>query len=475
MSRDKRPKKADTSYHEGHAQPVSPVGTRYSTKMSNVFGESGYLQSILDVEAESALAISSLYPKKIPREDAMRIRGAASVRHVTPESVRRIERQKTRHEMAAIVRALSAKSGSAGRHVHYTMTSADATETAKALQLKRGLSILIETAETLRDSCISASLRWKGITAIMRTHGQHAIPASFGFPFAFFAHSLQKSIDRLDHDMESCVEGKLSGAIGTYDVSADEGLNGPEIEKALAKRLGLKMSSVSMQVPPRENIAFIISDISILCGRFETIAQYIRTLKRSEILELMERPDIGTIGSSAMPHKDVYGNPFIEERIISIARTVRGFAATALESVASEDMRDLSASLSDKVIIPESFVLADYSGRLLDNVIRRLEAVPKSIRRNLRMAGGAVAAQRIMSRLVAKGMDRQHARELSSRSARKALENGADYLDMMLHDKELMRFITEEEARELADVERYTGLSRELVSRNARKLRRHKQ
>ncbi|MDE1822838.1 MAG: hypothetical protein KGI00_04045 [Candidatus Micrarchaeota archaeon] len=465
----KRPGKSDTSYHQRHAQAVSPVGTRYSTRMSEIFCESGYLQSILDVEAESALAISSIYPARIPKRDAMRIRNAASIGKVTPEAVRKMERNVTRHEMAAIIRVLAGKSGSSGKYVHYTMTSADATETAKALQLKKGLSILIGTAEGLRDSCINAALEWKDTTAIMRTHGQHAIPASFGFPFAFFAHSLQKHIDRMSYDLENYVEGKLSGAVGTYDVSTDEGLDGFRIERELSRRLGIKMSELSTQVPPRENIAFIISDIAAFCGRLEAIAHYIKTLKRSEILEMMETPDKGTVGSSAMPHKDIYGNPFMEERIISIARTVRGFALTTLESVTSEDMRDLSASLSDRVIISEAFVLADYSASMMDNVIKRIEMVPRNVKRNLNMTEGAVAAQRIMSRLVRKGMARHKAREITANAARKAMESKTSYAEILLNDKEIWKFLSGNEINELADVSSYTGKSRELIEAMAKR------
>lgn len=469
MKGSRRPGKSDTSYHERHAQHVSPVGSRYSTRMSEVFGESGYLQSVLDVEAESVLAISSIYPKRVPGSDARRIRKAANVRGVTPDAVRRIEGTVTRHETAAIIKALSSSSGSSGRYVHYTMTSADAVETAKALQMRRGLEILVETAEELRDSCITASLRWKSTTAIMRTHGQHAIPASFGFPFAFFASALQKNIGRLRQDLDGCIEGKMSGAVGTYDVSTDEGLDGPRIEKELSKRLGIRMAEVSSQMPPRENIAFIISDISALCGRFEAIAQYIRTLKRSEILEITERPDRGTIGSSAMPHKDLYGNPFIEERVVSIARTVRGFAATALESVSGEDMRDLTASLSDRVIIPEAFVLADYSGRVLDNVINRVEMVPASISRNLGMTYGTVTAQRVMSRLVTKGMERSRARELATAAARKALGSKRRYTEVMLDDGELSRFLSAKEMKDLGNADAYVGRSKDIIDSIARK------
>jgi adenylosuccinate lyase len=465
-----KPRKLDVSYSENQEQ-VSPVGTRYTTPMARIFSDESYIQYLLDVEAENVKVLSELYPKKVPKSAATRISRIADTKRVTTRLVRDIEENKTHHEMAAIIAAMSEKAGPSGKYIHFAMTSADAVETAKAIQIKNALSMLIKSASALRDTCIRAAVRWKDIPSITRTHGQHAVPASFGLPFAFFGYSLQKSIDRLARDMADYTEGKLSGVVGTYDVHKNEGIDGPTVEKKILSRLGVKRPEMSMQTPSRENIAYIISDLAVLCGRLAAIASYIKTLKRTEILELEEIQDHGSVGSSAMPHKSLRGNPFIEERCISIARVVRGHAASSLESVHTEDFRDLTASLSDRIAIPESFILSDYSCGLVKNLLERSAPAQDNIMRNLRSTKGITSSPLVMSKLVEKGMQRQRARELTTKAAALSINGGISYYDALLKNRQITRLLSREELAGLCDPASNLGMSKELIDEIARKYR----
>lgn len=463
-----RPKKLDVSYSDNQEQ-ISPIGTRYTTKMSKVFGEDSYIQSLLDVEAENVKVLSELYPSKVPAKSAKKIKSIANTRSVKPSEIRKVEATKTHHEMGAVINVMSHAAGEDGRYVHFAMTSADAVETAKAMQITKAIDLLVKSASETRDICLNVALQWKDTIAITRTHGQHAIPASFGLPFAFFGYSIQKSLDRLKYDRAQCVEGKLSGVIGTYDVHTNEGIDGRKIETKVLGNLGIKPSEITMQTPPREDIAYIISDLAVLCGRLEAIAQYIKTLKRTEILELTEEPEESSIGSSAMPHKNMHGNPFIEERCISIARIVRGYALSSLESMLQDDFRDLTASLSDRIAIPESFILCDYSCNLVKNVIERATIVPENVERNLKHTRGTTSSQLIMSRLVEKGMQRQSAREAAFRNASAAQKSELTYLQTLLNDKEITSLLTKKEIQELSAPKANIGKSVEIIDRIAKK------
>ncbi len=439
--------------------------------MAAIFDDSGYLDALLAVEAAGAEALSKLYPKKISVRDAKRIRSVADTKHVKPSDVRKTEATLTHHEMGAVIRELAKKSGSSGKYVHYTMTSADAVESGKAVQLKKGLESLIITVEKLRDTCFTLANEWKDMPSIARTHGQHAIPASFGFAFAFFGYCLDKSAARFSYDVHNLVEGKLSGAIGTYDVSTDEGMDGFAIEREAMKVLGIASSEISLQMPPRENIAGIISDIAVLCGRVENIAGYVKMLKRTEILELSEKQDSGTVSSSAMPHKNTHGNPYIEERCISIAKTVRGYATTALESVSSDDFRDLTASLSDRVIIPEAFVLADYSCKIMGNVLERTEPMQENITRNLNATMGTVTSPRLMSRLISRGMEREEARKIVREDAITSYSKKLPYNIVLLNDKRVTGLLAEKEISDLSNPSTYLGRSKEIIWKTISKYR----
>lgn len=439
--------------------------------MSKIFGDEGYIQAILDVEAENVKVLSEMYPDKVPKSAANKIKSVADTKHVTPSEVRKTEAEKTHHEMGAVIDVMSRKAGKEGRYVHFAMTSADAVETAKAIQTSKALDLLIKSIADTRDACLNAAIKWRDLPSMTRTHGQQAIPASFGLPFAFFGYCLQKSIDRLKSDKERYAEGKLSGVIGTYDVYTNEGIDGQKVEDRVLSNLRVKKSEMAMQTPPREDLAYIISDLAILCGRLATIASYVKTLKRTEILELNEQPDENSVGSSAMPHKNTHGNPFIEERCVSIGRVVRGYALSSLESMFTEDFRDLTASLSDRIALPESFILSDYSCGLVRNVIERVESVPENIERNLNYSKGVTSSQLVMSKLVEKGMQRQRARELSLKGANSALKNGISYLDALLNDKEISELLSSAELKELCDPRSNLGKSREIIDRIAKKYR----
>ena len=459
-----RPKKLDVSYSENQEQ-ISPIGTRYTTPMSKIFGDESYIQAILDVEAENVKVLSELYPDKVPKSAAKRIKSIADTKHVTPSEIRKTEATKTHHEMGAIINVMTGKAGNEGRYVHFAMTSADAIETAKAIQTSKALDLLIKSISDTRDACFKAAISWRDIPSITRTHGQQAIPASFGLPLAFFGYCLQKNIERLKSDKERCVEGKLSGVIGTYDVHSTEGIDGPKVEDKVLSNLKIKKSDMTMQTPPREDLAYIISDLAVLCGRLASIASYIKTLKRTEILELSEQSDENSIGSSAMPHKNIHGNPFIEERCISIGRVVRGYALSSLESMFAEDFRDLTASLSDRIALPESFILSDYSCGLIKNVIERVNPVPENIARNLDYTKGVTSSQIVMSRLVEKGMQRHKARELSLKGANLALKSEMSYLDALLSDREISKLLSKSEVKALCDPKSNLGKSREIIDK----------
>ena len=465
-----KPQKLDVSYLENQER-ISPIGNRYTTPMSKIFADEGYIQAILDVEAENVKVLSELYPKKVPRVAAKKIKSIANTRHVTPSEIRKIEASKTHHEMGAIIDVLSSKAGEDGRYVHFAMTSADAIETAKAIQTSKAIDLLVKSISQTRDACLAAATKWRNVPSIARTHGQQAIPASFGLPFAFFGYCLQKSIERLKFDKETYVEGKLSGVIGTYDVHTNEGIDGQKVEERVLSNLKVKRSEMTMQTPPREDLAYIISDLAVLCGRLATIASYVKTLKRTEILELSELPDEGSIGSSAMPHKNIHGNPFIEERCISIGRVVRGYALSSFESMFTEDFRDLTASLSDRITLPESFILSDYSCGLVKNVMERVNHIPKNIERNLNYTKGVTSSQLVMNRLIDKGMQRHMARKLSLKDANAALTNDISYLRALLDDKEISKLLSSSELRELCDPKSNLGKSREIIDRIVRKYR----
>jgi adenylosuccinate lyase len=473
MGRKRRPEKYDVYAAD---EPVSPIGRRYGTReMVSVFSASAYLNRLLDVEAKVTEVISRHYPTLVPPEAASEIRKKASLDYVTQERVTELEKQ-THHDVMSVVQALAEQcDGEAGGYVHYTLTSADVTESAKAIQMKQGLEILICRIEHLRDACLDRAKEWEGVPCIIRTHGLHAVPGVFGLPFAFFAYLLEKGIARLFYDYQNCLEGKISGPIGAFNASKDAGIDAFRIQNEVCSELGIRAAPVASQIPPRENIACIVGDLALLCGTLASLADHIRVLRRTEICELSERGDAAQVGSSTMPHKDVYGgNPIIEERLGSIARVLRGFALTAYESVEIEYARDLRASLSDRTVLPSSFILTDYAGKLLLNIVQRIEAIPENIERNLYQTKGIVTSERVMSRLTVRGLSRQDAHRKISSLATEAFREDKAFGEVLAADPVISGRLSSQEINELSDPRTYTGSAAQIIDHVAGLIGKHR-
>lgn len=458
----RRPRKYDLYAAD---ENVSPIGRRYGTKeMVNIFSASAYLNRLLDVEAKVSEVISRHYPTLVPPEAASEIRKKASLDYVKQERVTEIEKQ-THHDVMSVVQALAEQcEGEAGGYVHYTLTSADVTESAKAIQMKQGLEILICRIEQLRDVCLERAKEWRELPCIIRTHGLHAVPGVFGLPFVYFAYLIEKDTDRLFYDYKNCIEGKISGPIGAFNASKDAGIDAFLIQTEVCEELGIRAATVSSQIPPRENIACIVGDLAVVCGTLASLADHIRVLRRTEICELSERGEDAQVGSSTMPHKDVYGgNPIIEERLGAIARVMRGFALTAYESVEVEYARDLRASLSDRTILPSSFILADYAVKLLLNVMQRIEAIPEKIESNLNKTKGIVTAERVMSRLTVKGLSRQEAHRKISSLAIEAFREDKEFSEVLAADPTTSRLFSSQEIKLLSDPRTYIGSAAQII------------
>ena len=453
---------------------VSPVGIRYGRpEMVRIFGESNTLRYILETEANMSSAISDLHPDIVPPEAAKDIIDYANLEHVDLERVKEFERQ-THHDIMAVVKAISEQCTIGEGYVHFTLTSADITETQKAIQLKEGLEVMIPNIENTRDVLLNRAEEWKNIPCIVRSHGQHAIPGTFGLPFTYFATRLQKSVDRLYYDYTNCLEGKVSGAVGTYASAEVAEIDGMRVEEEVCKRLGIQAPIVSSQIPPRENHAYIMSDLAVLSGTLSDAAHYIRTLKRTEIGEFTEKRK-GT-GSSTMAHKK---NPHVEERIESIGRVMRGFAQIQLESVESDYARSLATSLSDRIVIPEGFVLADYSTALLANVVERAILVPKNIETNLYQTNGIITSERVMTELVGRGLGRQDAHTIMEEVADSIKDKVMDktitdhdlFGKALIGDGRVLEYLSEEDVLEFSDPANYIGKSKEVIDRASRQLK----
>ena len=221
--------------------------------------------------------------------------------------------------------------------------------------------ILVGGAADYREALIRRAREHADTLCVGRTHGVHAEPTTFGVKLAGFAFEAHRNLIRLERAAEAVSVGALSGAVGTYAA------NGPEVEEAVLRRLGLAREYVSTQVVPRDRHAELLSAIALAGAGLERFATEIRHLQRTEVREVEEPFRAGAQkGSSAMPHKR---NPIVTERITGIARLLRGYAQTGLENVALWHERDISHSSVERVTLPDATILLDYAQHLAIRVV----------------------------------------------------------------------------------------------------------
>ena len=278
-----------------------------------------------------------------------------------------------------------------------------------------------------------------------RTHGVHAEPIVFGLKLAIWYEECGRNLARVRAAAEDVRVGKTSGAVGTF------GHIGPEAEELICARLGLKPAPVASQVIQRDRHAAFVSALALACALCEKIALEVRHLQRTEVREAEEYFARGQKGSSAMPHKR---NPVTCEQICGLARVVRANVQAAFEDIALWHERDISHSSVERVILPDSTILADYLIAKTTNLVDRLLVYPDRMRRNLELTRGLVFSGQVLLDLAAAGMLREQAYRLVQKHAMKSWEEGGDFRAAIEADPEIRAVVPPEKIADAFSLER---------------------
>jgi adenylosuccinate lyase len=377
-------------------------------------------QRKLECWLEVELAATEAWAEEgvVPLEASEAARANASF---TVEAVN--EREKvTDHDVAAFVDVVAASVGEHGRWIHYGLTSSDVLDTALALQLRQAGEIVVAGARAYRDALIERALEQRETLAVGRTHGVHAEPTTFGLRLAGFAFEADRNLARLAEAFEQLRVGKLSGAVGTYASVP------PAVEARVMERLGLRREDVATQVVPRDRHAALTAAIALAGAGLERFATEVRNLQRTELREVEEPFAAGQKGSSAMPHKR---NPIRTERVVGLARLLRGYALTGLENVALWHERDISHSGAERVILPDATIGLDYMQALATGVAAEMTIRADRMRENLELTHGALFSQRALTALVEAGLGRDEAYRIVQESAQRAWDTGTHFRDLL--------------------------------------------
>ncbi|MFW9826979.1 MAG: adenylosuccinate lyase [Candidatus Thorarchaeota archaeon] len=428
---------------------IHPIETRYRTEIAKLFTEEKKLENWLKVEA--ALAEVHAEMGNIPKEAADEIVKKANLNNVKIERVKEIDKE-IHHDLMAMVKSLTEQcEGDAGKYVHLGATSYDIEDTATALQLKEALNFIHETLMKLLKILITLTDEKKNLICIGRTHGQHAVPTTYGMRIGVWSYEINRHLDRISEIIERISFGKMSGAVGTMASFKEKGI---EIQRLLMKKLDLHPVFIANQVIQRDRHAEVVFITALIGQTLSKVAKEIRILQRNEIAEVFEPFKAAQVGSSTMPHKR---NPHKSERICSLARVLKSNVIVALDNIILEDERDITNSASERIIFAENFILLDYMINQLAEILKGLEFDEKRIEENLNLTKGACLTEKVMVELVRKGIGRQEGHELLRQASIEAREKNIFMKDILYANNKIKMNFTKEELEEIFDPHKYIG------------------
>lgn len=359
-------------------------------------------------------------------------------------NVPRIEEieETTRHDVIAFIASLEEEIGPDARFIHLGCTSSDIVDTANALLIRQAGNILLRDLDELLEILRDRAMEYKGVACMGRTHGVHAEPTSFGLKLAGYFAEFSRDKERLRLALDDMATGKISGAVGTYAFLS------PDIEADALARLGLRPDPHSTQIIQRDRYAHLFTALAIIGGGIERLALELRHMQRTEVLEAEEGFAAGQKGSSAMPHKK---NPISAENICGLSRILRGNALAALEDQALWHERDISHSSVERIIMPDSTILADYMLARLKKILAGLKVHPENMRANMDRSFGLFFSQRVLTALIEAGMPRQKAYETVQRVAMRSWEEKKSFPELAQENPDLIKTLGQAALKEIFD------------------------
>lgn len=363
-------------------------------------------------------------------------------------SIKRIEEIESivKHDVIAFLTSVAEYVGENSRYIHLGLTSYDVVDTALSL-LIREASLKIQTElQNLKATLKQEALRYKNTPVVGRTHGVHAEPITFGVKLLVWYEEIKRHLLRLSHALDVISVGRISGSVGTF-IHLD-----PKVEEIALKKLDLKPAKATTQVLQRDRHAEVLAVLALITASLDRFAVELRHLQKTEVLEVEESFTRGQKGSSSMPHKK---NPVRAERISGLARIVRSNLQVALENIPLWHERDISHSSSERIILPDSFIITDYLLAETIDIIKNWKVATDRMRRNIDITKGLTFSQGILLALTKKNISREEAYKIVQKNSLKAWEEGIELKTLLMSDPEINRLLDENEIEACFSLEPY--------------------
>ena len=435
---------------------ISPLDYRYGRNEAKfIWSREG--RHSRQLEVERALVWAHCQLGRVSAEDYDVIADIADPGIVTADRVDEIEAE-TKHDIMALTKAMAEAAGDAGWCVHLGATSNDIVDSAVALQIKDSIKLQTEVLTQLISTLCDIASRERNTVMLGRTHGQAAVPITFGLKVAVWVDEFVRHYERLSELKNRAITGKFMGAVGT---GAAQGKDAFELQNLIMKELGLGVPVATTQVVGRDRYIEWVGWMANVATTVEKVLQEIRNLQRSEIAEVAEAFDTKKqVGSSTMAHKR---NPITAENACGLARIVRSMIVPSYENALLWHERDLANSSAERFTLSHSMVLLDDILMKTERVMRNLSVDAKRMRENIESQNGMVMAEKVMLALVDRGVTRDNAHEILRAASMQAISDGQGLHAACSNDEVISSLFGEVELADLFIPDGHIGHSGRIV------------
>lgn len=434
---------------------IAPVDYRYwDEEVASYLSDSAYLKYKLNVEL---VLVKALEKRGVCSADVVKeIEKACS--EVTAEEAY-AEEEKVKHDIRAMVNIIRSKvSDSAKPYVHMTATSYDIIDTANAARFRDVTQkVLVPSLKELLKVLIGLAEKEAETVQVGRTHGQHAVPITFGYAVAGYVSRLGQSILALE-ELAKGLKGKFSGAVGAYNASSLFFDDPEAFEKDVLAELGLEPVEHATQVTQAEPMLRLLTETTISAGIMAQLSDDMRNLQRTEIGEVGEEFSSSQVGSSTMPQKR---NPINFENAKSLWKVIMPRIVTAFMDQISEHQRDLTNSASGRTY-GETIAYTVSMAKRLTKTMAKISVDHAHLESNMAMQKGLIAAEPLYILLASLGHPDAHEKvrnlTLTAQKESKSLE------DVAMSDSEMKPYLdkmTDKQKAILKNPASYVGISRE--------------
>ena len=435
---------------------VSPLDYRYGRdEAKHIWSREG--RHTRQLEVERALVWAHCQLGRVTVEDYDKVADIADPGIVTADRVDEIEAE-TKHDIMALTKAMAEAAGDAGWCIHLGATSNDIVDSAVALQIKDSIVMQRDALKQLMGTMCEIAERERDTVMLGRTHGQAAVPITFGLKVAVWVDEFSRHLERLEELASRATTGKFLGAVGTGAAQGDQAF---ELQSLIMGELGLGTPVATTQVVGRDRYIEWVGWMANVATSVEKVLQEVRNLQRTEIAEVAEAFDTDKqVGSSTMAHKR---NPITSENACGLARIVRSMIVPSYENALLWHERDLANSSAERFTLSHSMILLDDILAKTDRVLSNLVVDSSRMRANIDSQKGLVMAEKVMLALVDRGVARDKAHEMLREASMVALSSGDTLEAVCAKDSGISGIFDSAELSDLFRPEGHLGHSGRIV------------